>query len=67
MEDVATAEIARAQVWSWVHAGEFGEADVRRELEQVEVGAEAKELFAEVALARELPEFLTLRAYPRLG
>ena len=50
MEDVATAEISRSQVWSWVSAGEFGEADVRRELEQVEAGAEAKELFAEVAL-----------------
>jgi malate synthase len=66
MEDVATAEIARAQVWSWVEAGEFGQADVRRELDQVEVSSEAKELFAEVALASELPEFLTLRAYPRL-
>ena len=67
MEDVATAEIARAQVWSWVDAGEFGEADVRRELDRVEVSTEAKELFAEVALASELPEFLTLRAYPRLS
>jgi malate synthase len=67
MEDVATAEIARSQVWSWVDAGEFVEADVRRELEQVEVSPEAKELFAEVALASELPEFLTLSAYPRLG
>ena len=66
MEDVATAEIARSQVWSWVRAGEFAEADVRRELELVEAGAEAKELFAEVALGAELPEFLTLSAYPRL-
>jgi malate synthase len=66
MEDVATAEIARAQVWSWVRSGEFGEAAVRRELEQVEAGDEAKRLFAEVALAEELPEFLTLSAYPRL-
>ena len=66
MEDVATAEIARAQVWSWVRAGAFDEATVRRELERVEAAAEAKELFAEVALAEELPEFLTLVAYPRL-
>ena len=67
MEDVATAEIARAQVWSWVHAGEFGEADVRRELDGVEAGPEAKELFAEVALGKAMPEFLTLSAYPRLN
>jgi len=66
MEDVATAEISRSQVWSWVRAGEFDEADVRRELEQIEAGAEAKVLFAEVALRAEMPDFLTLSAYPRL-
>ena len=66
MEDVATAEIARAQVWSWVRAGRFDEADVRSELERVEAGDEAKRLFVEVALSEELPEFLTLSAYPRL-
>jgi malate synthase len=66
MEDVATAEISRSQVWSWLRAGEFGESDVRRELDQVEAGEEAKELFAEVALRPEMPEFLTLSAYPRL-
>ncbi len=66
MEDVATAEIARSQVWSWVRAGEFGADLVRRELEQIEAGDEAKRLFAEVALADELPDFLTLSAYPRL-
>jgi len=66
MEDVATAEISRSQVWSWVQAGEFGEEDVRRELDQVEAAGEAKALFAEVALGAEMPEFLTLSAYPRL-
>ena len=66
MEDVATAEIARSQVWSWVRAGRFDEADVRRELDGVEAGDEAKRLFVEVALSEELPEFLTLSAYPRL-
>ena len=66
MEDVATAEIARSQVWSWVKSGEFDAELVRRELEQIEAGDEAKRLFAEVALADELPDFLTLSAYPRL-
>jgi malate synthase len=66
MEDVATAEIARAQVWSWVKAGRFAEEAVRNELAQIEAGDEAKRLFGEVALGDELPEFLTLRAYPHL-
>ena len=29
MEDAATAEISRAQVWSWVQDGRFDEARVR--------------------------------------
>ena len=66
MEDVATAEISRSQVWSWVRCGQFDADDVRRELDRVEAGAEAKALFTEVALGAEMPEFLTLSAYPRL-
>ena len=66
MEDAATAEISRSQVWSWVDAGRFTRARVREEIARVEAGDEAKELFAEVALADELPEFLTLVAYDRL-
>jgi malate synthase len=66
MEDVATAEIARSQVWSWIKAGEFSKNEVRRGLDQVQAGDEAKRLFAEVALADELPDFLTLNAYRHL-
>jgi malate synthase len=66
MEDAATAEISRAQVWSWIRAGRFGEPEVRRELDAVEASDAAKELFAEVALAPEFVEFLTLPAYDRL-
>jgi malate synthase len=66
MEDAATAEISRSQVWQWVRAGRFDEADVRREAAAVEAGDEAKELFLELALAPELEDFLTLRAYTRL-
>ena len=66
MEDAATAEISRSQVWSWVDAGRFTRARVREEIAGVEAGDDAKELFAEVALADELPEFLTLVAYDRL-
>jgi malate synthase len=66
MEDAATAEISRSQVWQWVRAGRFDEAQVRREIAAVEAGDEAKQLFAELALAPELVEFLTLPAYTRL-
>src|SRR5439155_22032089 len=66
MEDAATAEISRSQVWQWVRAGRFDEAQVRREIAGVEAGEEAKELFAELALAPELEDFLTLPAYTRL-
>jgi malate synthase len=66
MEDAATAEISRSQVWQWVRAGRFDEARVRHEIELVEAGEEAKELFAELALADELVEFLTLPAYTHL-
>jgi malate synthase len=67
MEDAATAEISRAQVWSWVRAGRFSDAEVRRELDSVAASGAAKELFAEVALASDFVEFLTLPAYDRLG
>jgi malate synthase len=67
MEDAATAEISRAQVWSWVRAGRFSEADVRAQVEAVEASAQAKELFAEVALGAEFVEFLTVPAYHRLS
>jgi malate synthase len=66
MEDAATAEISRSQVWQWVKHGYFDEARVRAEVAAVEAGEEAKELFTQLALAPELVEFLTLPAYTHL-
>src|SRR5215213_6252287 len=66
MEDLATAEISRAQVWSWVRNGRFDEPRVREAIDRVEAGAEAKDVFARVALGEELVEFTTLVAYDRL-
>jgi malate synthase len=66
MEDAATAEISRAQVWSWVQAGRFSEARVREEITRVTASDEAKEVFAEVALTVPLQDFLTISAYDRL-
>src|SRR5213075_587560 len=57
MEDAATAEIPRSQVWQWVRAGRFDAARVRQEVEEVEAGEEAKELFTELALATQMEEF----------
>jgi malate synthase len=74
MEDVATAEIARSQVWQWIQRGRFTEAAVRgvmkEEVDRIrEEGGgdrrleEAEALFTEVALGKDYAEFLTLPAY----
>jgi malate synthase len=66
MEDAATAEISRAQVWSWVQAGRFDEARVREEIDAVDASTQAKDVFADVALSVPLKDFLTTEAYDRL-
>jgi malate synthase len=66
MEDAATAEISRAQVWSWVQAGRFDEGRVRTEIAAVEASEQAKEVFADVALTVPMRDFLTTSAYDRL-
>jgi len=66
MEDAATAEISRAQVWSWVQTGRFDEARVREEIARIDASDAAKEVFADVALSVPLKDFLTLAAYDRL-
>jgi malate synthase len=73
MEDAATAEISRSQVWQWLRHGRVERADVERIIDEVvaelpdeRVVHEARELFARVALGDDFPEFLTLPAYDRL-
>jgi malate synthase len=68
MEDTATAEISRAQVWQWVQTGRWSKDDVRavvrEELSRLGPSyARAADLFERVALADEFVEFLTLPAY----
>jgi malate synthase len=67
MEDAATAEISRAQIWSWVQAGRFDDARVRAEIDGVEASQEAKEVFADVALSVPFKDFLTPTAYDHLA
>jgi malate synthase len=71
MEDAATAEISRSQIWQWLRHGRVGREHVqeleRHELAKLGPGYDAAaDLFADVALADEFVEFLTLPAYERL-
>jgi malate synthase len=83
MEDAATAEISRSQVWQWVRNGVVLDTGTTVDTNLVrdvlyatraslagEVPAEflgpAVELFEQVALAEEFPDFLTLPAYERI-
>jgi malate synthase len=82
MEDVATAEIARSQLWQWIH-NKASLADGRpvtrelyaavREEELARLGGpgagrlrEAVEVLDGLVLSEEFTEFLTLPAYPHL-
>ena len=88
MEDAATAEISRAQVWQWIRLRaplDDGRTVTRGLFDQVlndEMGRlrqtlgpavydggrfpEAIKLFADMSLAEEFEEFLTLPAYRML-
>jgi malate synthase len=73
MEDAATAEISRSQIWQWVRTGKIDERDVHAvedaELERLRDGGrwdDAREVFEQVALGDEFVEFLTLPAYDHL-
>ena len=72
MEDAATAEISRAQVWQWLRDGRFTPEQVAQvtdeELAKLGDGYEqARELFDRVATGEEFVEFLTLPAYELLA
>ncbi|WP_300265620.1 malate synthase A [Microbacterium sp.] len=81
MEDAATAEISRSQVWQWIHQDrttedgtritpEYIEELIAQVLDQATRSAgdrfdDAAEVFREVALRDEFPSFLTLGAYAK--
>jgi malate synthase len=88
MEDAATAEISRTQVWQWIHHGtqladgrviDLGlvVALLDEEVEKIRAAVgeetwlagrpdETRAILERVALAEDLPTFLTLIAYPVL-
>jgi len=82
MEDAATAEISRSQVWQWLHndivladtaevvSRELVERIVDEEIAKLpgEPGdyTQARATFVDVAIADDFAEFLTLPAYERM-
>jgi malate synthase len=81
MEDAATAEISRSQVWQWIHQDrstqdgtpitrDYIEGLIAQVLGEVERRDDdryddAAEIFREVALGVDFPAFLTLPAYAK--
>jgi malate synthase len=71
MEDAATAEISRSQIWQWVHGGDklTDTSDtvtaelVRAILDELGFAGPARDVFEQVALADDFAPFLTLPAY----
>jgi malate synthase len=82
MEDTATAEISRSQVWQWLHndivLADSAELVTREQVERIvdeEIArlpggpgdyAQARATFMDVAIADDFAEFLTLAAYERM-
>jgi malate synthase len=81
MEDAATAEISRSQIWQWIRHGKVSRdrvlevldeemerirADVGDEVWEEGRPRETREVFEKVALGEDFPEFLTLPAYEYL-
>jgi malate synthase len=81
MEDAATAEISRSQIWQWLHNDvvlDTGEQVTRELVDRItdeEIAKlegdsaqydQARATFLEVAVADEFADFLTLPAYERM-
>ncbi|MFI6678617.1 malate synthase A [Kribbella sp. NPDC050470] len=82
MEDAATAEISRSQIWQWrqngvvLDTGETVTTDLVQRIADEEIAKlgddsgrfkAARELFLETALADDYADFLTLPAYERMA
>ena len=80
MEDAATAEISRTQLWQWIHHGarlddgRTVDAELYRTIRDEELASigerpnlkTAARIFDELILANELADFLTIPAYAEL-
>jgi malate synthase len=81
MEDAATAEISRSQLWQWMYASaitDHGEIITHHWIEALldeefarlerfdgDRFEDARDIFEEVTLSQDFPSFLTLPAYAR--
>ncbi|MBC2906199.1 malate synthase A [Streptomyces cupreus] len=75
MEDAATAEIARCQIWQWLRHGTVERDTVMKILDDetsalaqedpAALTTEAHDIFLRTALDRDLPAFFTTDAYAR--
>ncbi|MCU1433468.1 MAG: malate synthase, partial [Pseudarthrobacter sp.] len=81
MEDAATAEISRSQLWQWMYASaitDHGEIITPHGIEALldeefarlerfdgDRFEDARDIFEEVTLSQDFPSFLTLPAYAR--
>jgi len=73
MEDAATCEISRTQLWQWIRHGKLARADYERirdeELQKIgkrpHIDAAAR-IFDQLILSDELADFLTIPAYEEL-
>ncbi|MBS2027764.1 MAG: malate synthase A [Deltaproteobacteria bacterium] len=71
MEDAATAEISRSQIWQWLYHKRFTPERVRQVVDEecAKLGPgyeEARKLFEQVATQRDYVDFLTVPAYDQL-
>jgi malate synthase len=80
MEDAATAEISRTQIWQWIRHGvkttsgvpvtsDYVQGVIDRDLKDRPGTAKkplAAKLFAEMMVGEECPDFLTLKAYQHI-
>lgn len=75
MEDAATAEISRSQIWQWIkHKAimvdgrkvtiDLVKNIIQEELGKIKIASLAGEIFEKIINKREFTEFLTLEAYP---
>ena len=75
MEDAATAEISRSQVWQWLHNdaslsdGQQVTRDFVERLIDEETGgrqSDGRALFTEMAISEHYEDFLTIPAYEQM-
>jgi len=66
MEDLATAEISRIQIWNWLQHDKINKDDLLNLIDNEPVSNDSKEILKTVTFKNELTEFMSLEAYKYL-